>query len=159
AVMVLLVAVTGATAGWLGTAGGGDAPGPVAQLDTRPAAITQPPAEPPKVEPPKTEPPKTDPAKAGPPKTEPPRGDPTPEPPLPKVQTRAGLAGPDNFDQVIEWLRGNQFQQLVAIGSLAKAEVFPPRQAEVARELEKLLNGNDRLVALESTKALFVWAT
>jgi RNA polymerase sigma factor (sigma-70 family) len=81
------------------------------------------------------------------------------EPPLPRVQTRGGPAGPESFDQAIEWLRGNQLQQLIAIGSLAKAEPYAPRRAEVAAELEKLLNGNDRLVALESTKALYPWAT
>jgi HEAT repeat protein len=81
------------------------------------------------------------------------------EPALPRVQVRGGLAGPDNLDKAIEWLRGNQYQQLVAIAALARAEAFPPRWAEIARELEKLLNGNDRLVALESTKALYVWAT
>ena len=81
------------------------------------------------------------------------------EPALPKVQVRGGLAGPENLDKALEWLHGNQFQQLVTIASLARAEPFPPRRAEVARELEKLLNGNDRLVALESTKALYVWAT
>jgi HEAT repeat protein len=78
---------------------------------------------------------------------------------LPKVQVRGGLAGPENLDKALQWLNGNQFQQLVTIAALARAEVFPPRQAEVAKALEKLLNGNDRLVALESTKALYVWAT
>jgi HEAT repeat protein len=81
------------------------------------------------------------------------------EPALPKVQVRCGLAGPENLDKAIEWLHGNQFQQLVSIAALARAEAFAPRRAEVARELEKLLNGNDRLVALQSTKALTVWAT
>jgi HEAT repeat protein len=81
------------------------------------------------------------------------------EPALPKVQVRGGLAGPENLDKAIQWLHGNQYQQLVSIAALARAEAFPPRQAEIARELEKLLNGNDRLVALESTKALYVWAT
>jgi HEAT repeat protein len=75
------------------------------------------------------------------------------------VQVRGGLAGPENLDKAIEWLRGNQYQQLVAIAALARAEAFAPRRAEVARELEKLLNGNDRLVAEQSTKALYVWAT
>src|SRR5262249_34609845 len=58
-----------------------------------------------------------------------------------------------------EWLRGDQPFNLIACGSLAKAQVHAPRQAEVARELEKLLNGRDKLVAGESIKALVVWAT
>jgi HEAT repeat protein len=80
------------------------------------------------------------------------------EPPLPKVATRLGLMGPESFDQAVEWLRGDQLHQLVACGSLAKAQVYPPRQAEVARELEKLLNGRDDLVAGKSIDALVVWA-
>jgi HEAT repeat protein len=78
---------------------------------------------------------------------------------LPKVQVRGGLAGPENLDKALQWLKGNQTQQLIAIAALARADAFPPRQAEVAKALEKLLNGNDRLVAQESTKALFVWGT
>jgi HEAT repeat protein len=83
------------------------------------------------------------------------------EPPLPKVPTRGGPMGPESFDQALQWLRSDQDQlhQLVACGSLAKAEVYPPCQAEVARGLEKLLNGRDELVAVESMRALVVWAT
>jgi HEAT repeat protein len=81
------------------------------------------------------------------------------EPALPKVPTRLGLMGPESFDQAVEWLRGDQLHQLVACGSLAKAQIYPPRQAEVARELEKLLNGQDNLVAGKSIEALVVWAT
>jgi HEAT repeat protein len=88
--------------------------------------------------------------------------DPRPNPPKdkpdgPEPDARAG--GPGTLDWAVVWLRGNQLQQLRAIEFLEKAEVDPKRQAEVAGELEKLLNGNDRLVAKESTKALTVWAT
>jgi RNA polymerase sigma factor (sigma-70 family) len=82
-----------------------------------------------------------------------------PEPKLPKVRTRRGAAGPENIDQAIEWLRGDQLQQFLAIESLARVDAYAPRRAEVARELEKVLNGRDRLVALKSTDALIVWAT
>ncbi len=81
------------------------------------------------------------------------------EPPLPKIQTRGGRMGPESYDQAVEWLGGNQLQQLVATGSLAKAKVYPARQAEVARELEKLLLGRDRLVAGKAADALATWAT
>jgi HEAT repeat protein len=81
------------------------------------------------------------------------------EPLLPKVTTRGGPMGPESFDQALEWLRGDQPFNLIACGSLAKAQVHPPRQAEVARELEKLLNGRDNLVAGKSIGALVVWAT
>ncbi len=56
-------------------------------------------------------------------------------------------------------LRGNQLQQLLAIDALAKSPVDPARQPAVAAELERVLNGNDRLVAQKSLDALYVWAT
>jgi RNA polymerase sigma factor (sigma-70 family) len=140
---VVLVGVLGSTTALLAY-GPGRGDGPAPQGEEKPgesapsiAAAGPPPA------PPKEEPPKTD----------------QPEPKLPKVRIRGGEAGPDNIDQAIEWLRGNQLQQLLAIASLARVEAYSPRQAEVARELEKLLNGSDRLVALRSTDALAVWAT
>ncbi|HEY7158237.1 MAG TPA: GIDE domain-containing protein [Gemmataceae bacterium] len=121
-----------------------DAPRPVAQDAPRPVAQDAPKPQP-----------------AAPPvPARPPVVRPKDEPPLPKVPTRGGPMGPESFDQAIEWLRGFQPFNLIACGSLAKAEkIYPPRQAEVAGELEKLLNGRDKLVAGESIKALVVWAT
>src|SRR5262245_52996744 len=142
AAVVLLVGATGAGAAWLGHR-------PAENADPSPQAEVNPAEEGPVAA--------AEPSKADPPPRPP--ADPSPEPNLPKVQIRGGTAGPDNLDQAVQWLRGNQLQQLLAIGSLAKADVHAPRQAEIARELEKLLNGNDRLVALQSTKALAVWAT
>lgn len=81
------------------------------------------------------------------------------EPPLPKVPTRGGPRGPESFDQAIEWLRRGQPFNLFACDSLAKAKIYPTRQAEIARELEELLNGRDGLAASASIKALVVWAT
>jgi RNA polymerase sigma factor (sigma-70 family) len=93
-----------------------------------------------------------------PPKEEPDKTD-QPEPKLPRVRIRGGDAAPDNIDQAIDWLGGDQLHQLLAIASLSRVDVYTPRQADVARELEKCLNGRDRLVALRSTDALAVWAT
>src|SRR5262249_27837431 len=70
-----------------------------------------------------------------------------------------GEVGRKALDRVRRGRRGNQYQQLVAIATLARTEAYPPRRAEFARELEKLLNGNDRLVAQQSTHALYLWAT
>jgi RNA polymerase sigma factor (sigma-70 family) len=84
-----------------------------------------------------------------------------PEPPLPKVTTRGGPFGPESFDQALEWMRGdNQAAQLIAIGSLARLEMpYEPRREEVTAQLEKMLNGRDRLVASRCAEALYVWAT
>jgi HEAT repeat protein len=82
------------------------------------------------------------------------------EPPLPKVSARGGgSAGPANFDQAVEWMRGdNQARILFALRSLELADVYAPRQAQIARECERLLNGKDRLVALAAVRTLGVWA-
>jgi RNA polymerase sigma factor (sigma-70 family) len=92
---------------------------------------------------------------------QPAKADPLPEPKLPKVTTRGGAAGPESFDQALEWMRGdNQASQLIAIGSLARLEApFEPRREEVTAQLEKMLNGRDRLVASKCADALYVWAT
>src|SRR6185295_6732005 len=82
------------------------------------------------------------------------------EPKIPKITARTGEVGPENYDQAMEWLRGDaQFRQLIAIRCLGRAEVYPKRQDEVAAQLEKLLNDRDRLVALHACHSLYVWAT
>ncbi len=84
-----------------------------------------------------------------------------PEPKLPKVTTRGGGVGLESFDQALEWMRSdNQASQLIAIKSLAQLDApYEPRREEVTAQLEKMLNGRDRLVASKCADALYVWAT
>jgi HEAT repeat protein len=91
----------------------------------------------------------------------PPAQPPVQPPVAPPVQRQPNprRGGPLTLDMAIEWLSGNQLQQLRSIGWLEKQKVDPARQADVAAALERCLNGNDRLVALSSLKALYVWAT
>jgi RNA polymerase sigma factor (sigma-70 family) len=91
----------------------------------------------------------------------PPKTDRGPEPPLPKVATRGGPFGPANFDQALEWMRSdNQASQLIAVRSLGLLEApYEPRRDEVTAQLEKMLNGRDRLVASKCAETLSVWAT
>ncbi len=82
------------------------------------------------------------------------------EPKIPKTTTRGGEVGPESYDEALKWMRSdNQTNQLIAVRCLGLAEVYPKRQDEVAAQLEKMLNGRDRLVALHACRSLYVWAT
>jgi HEAT repeat protein/lysophospholipase L1-like esterase len=82
------------------------------------------------------------------------------EPKLPSVTTRLGVIELKDINEAIEYMEHElQWKRLVACASLARAELYPPRQAEVAKVLEKLLNAKDRLTAGKAADALTVWAT
>jgi HEAT repeat protein len=83
-----------------------------------------------------------------------------PEPKLPPVTTRAGVIQLKDFNEALEYLGHElQWKQLVACASLARCELYKPRQAEVAKALEKLLGDRNALTANRAAQALAVWAT
>jgi hypothetical protein len=72
----------------------------------------------------------------------------------------AALNAPANLDEALAALRSGEVpRQLLAANWLAKTNVDPARQAEIAQALQPLLNDADKNVQTAAMKALVSWAT